>query len=579
MRKIMCMALFALIVSQILPARERYSMVFYGFFGQGELSRTADALSDLVRVELVNSRLMTVIDSIIVGQSLAEMENLTQGMLGTEDALETARQLSADFLLIGRVSTLGALPVAAVEMVSALTGSVILGKTFTIDADRIRRTADTIAKEVVNAMIVLEAVTLEDVDSLVEIGRYRDAQALLERFAIFHEWDGRYQAIQELINRGMGRLSYQKAQEYLASYLFDEALVEINQAVSYDPGNPLYKDFVKRVGEAEESFRQEEESRIIETLAGLIGEERYTVAQGLLEKVYERGVEHPTLRGLELAVQRGLSEKKHAREAQVAMLRHDYTTARLEIQEAIRLNPLNGAYGDFMRVLNEQEAAYNESSVKWEAYRGELSSFRVLPLFLDKKTPERLPEFSYLFGSLDYRDTATLEESTLSLKGAAASYAWRWLLPYLSRTGFADLYGCLNAGIRFATSLTEIIGAQDELGYRDLTADRKTVAEACGGASLELVVFSFLLRAGIDAGAGVFHSRVLERSPALDTEEVDTLWAPSFSTGIHAGADWCVTETFRFSFGYRWLVSSVTLDGGWENTRLQLFTLGLACKP
>jgi hypothetical protein len=50
-------------------------------------------------------------------------------------------------------------------------------------------------------------------------------------------------------------------------------------------------------------------------------------------------VEHPTLRGLELAVQRGLSEKKHAREAQVAMLRHDYTTARLEIQEAIRLTP------------------------------------------------------------------------------------------------------------------------------------------------------------------------------------------------------------------------------------------------
>jgi hypothetical protein len=172
------MALFALIVSQISRAGAVLHG-FYGFFGQGELSRTADALSDLVRVELVNSRLMTVIDSIIVGQSLAEMENLTQASR-TEDALETARQLSADFLLIGRGPLSARFPSRGGD-----------GER----PDRIgqprqdlhhrrrqdRRTADTIAKEVVNAMIVLEAVTL---GMSIPSSRSADtgSAALLERF-------------------------------------------------------------------------------------------------------------------------------------------------------------------------------------------------------------------------------------------------------------------------------------------------------------------------------------------------------------------------------------------------------------
>lgn len=569
-------AMFLLLCPSPASGEESYSILLFPPDSAADMEERAVLFSDHLRVRLINSNRLRVIDRELTRRTMVDL-GFIGGMEGEgeEKLLEAARSLDADLYLSSSVSAMAGQGIINLEMVLTAKNQTIFTRTYAMEESP-QRAARILSQEILDALTIARGITLSDVEALVDLEAYEEAARLLERYSLFHPVGTNVQELEKIIRKGLGDKAFQEAEQYRSLYLFDEALLSINQALMHEPENGLYKETALTIQEEAARFQQEETGEIVDAAVKLVEEKRFQVAQGLLELLYQRGGDDERIKPLAEAIRRGLREEEYMRKARIAYFNQEYVEARLNLREAIRLNPVNPEYSRFLQDIEKREKELEESRLRWSSYKGDLLSFEPVELFLDKKPLQSMPETGFIWGTYSWRDKDTLLVSTFPLTGIDGGYSWKRLLPLMHNLSFADLYFSYGVRGRLGYGLTEKEGLPDGSGYRDLQVDQMLIAQVGGTGSVELLFLSFLLNLGLEAGLGGSYEQQRIREPALNSEQVLHHFAFTPFGALSVSLSWLLNKDFRIRLGWSGQLAFRFPENGEERFSFSWFSLSTA---
>jgi tetratricopeptide (TPR) repeat protein len=556
-----------------VEALETLTLVLFPFRGAAEIKDERQQITELLRVELINSREFIIIDPFIVRDAMREQDVHIDDSVAQQELVNIGRDVNADVVIHGTLGTNGDGYRLSLEMISTVKGKSVYAHTYALEKDAYRKTLRGISRTLVERSRIITQVTLSDIRALVEIGEYEEAEKTLDTYLNFNSVNTATKDLRSMINEGIADKAYQRAQKLLSDYLFDDALVEINKALAYRPDNALYLDFVEKIRRERAQFNKKKGEELIVTLRELVKKQRYDAASSLIEVMYDRGYDSYELQKLHEKVRTGLKERQHFQKAQKAFWQRDYSKARIEIRNAIRINPEKKTYHTFLQKLNEEEKAYTQNLAIWQKYRSEFENIDSVYLFTVKKNLRDGFSIGLVSNTWSYRVKDTLVETQRSLTGLQGHYTWHRLLPYDFNLSSIATYYAWRTGGRVCYGRHETLGEVDNNGFREVEQDRILYGELFGAAGGEVSFLSYTLSLFVEINTGSMSFTEYYRDPALNRESTERSAYYVLGAGWSVSLSWVPSENTALTLGYRNTGHLFFPENTRENDRLSALTI------
>jgi len=534
-----------------LYALQTLKLVLLPLNSTESLTDTRDKFSEQLRVELINSQEFIVIDPFVVREAMIEQGVVIGGDIDRQAVIEVGKGVNADIVLSGSLGREGETYRLTLDMISTVKGQSVYAETYDISDKSYVKDIRSLTEQLVEHGRLITQITLEDVKTLLEVGQFKEAQYALRTYLDFHEENNSVAPLQEMVHEGLARSAYEAAQDYLDNYLFADALVSINEALSYQPENKLYLEFVKTIQRSKIEFEQARQAELLSSLEHIVEQQQYETAASLIEIMYNRGYDSTRLQELHEQVRSGTKEVEYFQNAQRALWEHDYVTARLAIRRAIQLNPKEDKYHAFLQKLEEEESEYTASRTVWREYRAEFQNIDRIKLFRLNKHLMNGFSVGMIFNNFTYRDKNTLNEEDQGLIGFETYYSWHRLLPNRTNLSALSIYYVLRSGMRVSYGDSEEYGVANASGFRDITQERTLYGEGFGAAGAKFSLFSYVVSLFAELNSGGLYMSDYFRSPGIEIE--NTTRKGYFGIGSAIGTDftWTPTETTHITVGYR----------------------------
>lgn len=534
-----------------LHSLQTLKLVLFPLMSADELSDEKEKISEQLRVELINSQEFIVIDPFIVREATIEQGIVMDGSTDRDAIIQLGKGVNADVVLSGTLGQGKDTYRLSLDMISTVKGQSVFAETLDISRGKYVKDIRSLTDRLVEHGRLITQITLEDVKTLIEVGQFKEAEKALQTYLDFHEEIKSSENLKEIIHKGLADLAYEASQEYLNNYMFDDALVAINEALAYQPENKVYLEFVETIQRSRIEFKRAREEELLSTLENVVEQQQYETATSLIEIMYNRGYTSTRLNELHNRVRDGIKEVEYFQKAQKALWERNYAEARLAIRSAIQLNPREERYNALLQKLNTEETDYIESRTVWQEYRSEFKNIDRIKLFRLNKN--LLDGFStgIIFNNLTYRDKNTLVEDGIRLTGLESYYTWHRILPDRINLSALSTYYLLRSGVRVSYGATEEYGAANASGFRDIFQERTLYGEGFGAAGVEFNAFSYVVRLFGELNTGGLYITDYYRSPGVEIE--DTTHEGYFGLGgaIGTGFTWYPAETAHFTIGYR----------------------------
>ena len=554
-------------------AEERPTLAVRPLSAGEDSAEDAAHLTSLLRVSLVNEGAF---------QLLSEAEPPADAQPADTPRAEAPPE--ATYLLTGRVSDGDGEFRISVELTSVSTRATVYAAERVVTPSRMRTAARKLAEEISRVGRSTARLELADIDALIEIDRYEDALGLVERYASYHPDDDRAERRRRVIAEALAEHRYEQAQEYASSFLYDDAIAAMEDAIARDPESSLYRHYRAELVEERAALATQSNDQLFAVAEEFLAEQRYDSAQSVLEVLGNRGAEETRVSRLAGEIRRGQREERYVERAQTALWSGNYAEARTAITQALEMNPENSEYRDLLATVNAQEARLEESRETWQRYRTQARNADYLSLLTTSRLPR--PSGTVYWGLAEryrYRERSTLDAEALALRSATAEVRWPRVLSFeaeaLSGLEFLSPFwfpfGSL--AVRWGSEESELTNAE---GRTVLAQDRTFVADLSAGAGTGVQALSFSLALGLEGTTGVTRRALVSRVVVADETSREAVWATLSGLGLNFWLNWLPSDRVEVSLKYRhaWLWPSARqLDQ--EQIRTSLVALGVGYAP
>lgn len=553
MKKIIILVTIIL-TQQFLFGSEKLSIVLFDFYGNDLFEEEAGEINSQLKVDLINSGRFEIISAAKLQEEMMNQGIISFQNLSIETASKISGQLEAAFFLKGEIKAGDFSSTITVEFVQAVTGDIILTKELPLIKGQSQAISRSITTDIIAQSNLISNIKPEDIALLINRRDFQSAEKLLQRYRYHFGETDESQKYGEMINKGLAEEQYNAAQEYLKVFDFDNALLAINKAMYFDPENFIYRDYSEVILDEQDSFMNAKLDEILIAMRKLIEGEKYDSAEILLERATAMGFQSDEFKSIARRIREGKNELALWESAQSKLWARKYVEARVDITEAIRLNPQKREYTEFLLELEKQEKESQTVSSTWNRYKKEFGSINATYLFgINKSFDEMLALGVSLVERHTFEDQLTFDE--ISYPGFSLNLRYFKTWPTGLNPGFEDPIssGGLLYTVIFSAMYENFISSEisrDINGYdqQDKIIYNELDISATGGVSFSL--FSFVIGLGFEAGLGGGLYNHQRSVPSLDEKE--SIFTVHFtpSLGLDTWFAWNMTDTLSFLLSY-----------------------------
>jgi len=386
-------------------------------------------------------------------------------------------------------------------------------------------------------------VQLEDIRQLLDAGEIARASTLYDRYVETRPMTPEAEELSREIDRLRGEEYYRLAGAYAELWLFDDAFVAINRALALQPDREEFGEYVEEIRRLQGQAREAHLREFVAVVTELIDEGHYESAAMVLDSRDrgDAGEEPPEIAALRRRVEEALGARDDYRAALAAYWRGEYDRARGKVRSAVSRAPDRPEYGRLLDAIDRAAANRTTSDLVWEAYRTRLAGWSVKGALIGPVAITPHWEVSAGSGSFDYRNTETLQETTIDQLVVAGSYRRPYLLQPGQRTPVFSLYAGWHGGASLRGGSEERDGDSGVGdGSRRVSAEGVWSVAATGGGYLQARFLGFSVESGLEVDNHLLAVTRLDRDPMADRDRrtLDVAWMPGLNWFVGGGWHW-----------------------------------------
>ncbi len=555
-RRLVCLALllFLPLTTTFAQARKP-TLIVMQFAGDAALDPAViRQINEIFESTIITTNYFSITDRDSVLDYLKQSGS-SAGSLSSDDAVNLARSIKADFIILGSVTRTGTgVYTINPRILASDTGREVYSRPISFSADIMLKALEELATKIVVAVRQRTDVTLAQVDALVQIKDWQAASYYLDLYAKVHPEESEQQRIENyrnLISKALGEQYFADAKRSLDLNLYEAARNAIGLALKYDPDNGTYRDFSNLIEQQYATMRQQTDDEVFAKLDELRIRAHWETGLALIAYLESKGSRNPKIS----AYKEEFTNKAQARlfyiQAKNSYMAGDFAAAVLAIEKAIGLYPDNAEYQKFRAKVSELAERDALSRAQWGRYMEEAGAFSATELFLLYR-----PNVSNVFVALDFPTVTVSPATSLSMEvdeqgavslgpqfGAGIWYRGvitgdYQLASYL--TVGAGWYGGLN----FAYALKEEAeGAGGSGAYYTLNQLGIFYFDVFGGADVRFTLFGFSLFAGLELAPSLYTLTYQRTIPYLGESDATSEPLAAFAGGYRLALSWNITQS------------------------------------
>ena len=521
---------------------------------ESDILSRAVQLRELLLIRLVNSLMFDVVFHEQLLAIIRREGMLPPEHLSNETVAELAARLEADFILRTRLSVTQNDDLWTVELIDVTSGRSVFVEGADVRSVRTARAAQDMADELIIAAAAVRMAQPVDARTLIDIGQFERAARLLswlEHSTVYRE-DPMVPALRTELRAAQAAAAFQRADRLAALGQFEQAIVEVNRAIAFEPENTAYRQFLQELQLSASRAADESFELRVSVIRELLDQNAMTAALRFIEGVNRDYPErYEEVEEYRIRAETAVAAQRAYRNALGSFWSREYDSARAFLHEAILLDPSRQEFGLLLESIDAAERRQQDADLVWQSYRNRWTAMNSENLFLEP----RRATFSWSAflgrGRYSFRDSESLALIEIP----------QWVLhgkvtrPYRLPVGFETPTISLGWYWDFGASLR--FGAREELGPSGTVPrsfSRETIWSVApsGGAGVSIDAFAFALTVGLDFEPRALFVHSTDRDPVAnrDNRETRVSFAPALQ--LRTGIQWRPTERDFFTLITEW---------------------------
>lgn len=546
---------------------------------ESDLLSRAIQLRELLLIRLVNSLMFDVVYheqllGIIQREGMLPPEHLSSETVAT-----LAARLEADYVLRTRLSVTQTEDLWTVELIDVSSNRSVFVEGTDVRAAPAARAAQDIADELIIAAAAVRMAQPADVRTLIDIGQFKRAARLLswlEHSTVYRD-DPVVPTLRAELRAAQAAAAFQRADRLAALHQFEQAIVEMNRAIAFEPENTEYRQFLQELQQKSSRAADESFERRVAVIRELLDQDAMSAALRFIDGVNRDYPErYQEIEEYRVHAQTAVAAQRAYRNALGAFWSREYDSARAFLHEAILLDPSRQEFGHLQESIDAADQRRQEADLVWQSYRNRWTAMNSEKLFLEPRRTS-LGWSAFLGrGRYSFRDSESLALTEIPQWVVHGKVTRPYRLPVGFESPIISLgwYWDIGASLRF--------GAREELGPSGTVPrpfSRETIWSVApsGGAGVSIDAFAFGLTIGLDFEPRVLFVHTIDRDPVADRDDRETRVAFAPALQFRTGVQWRPTQRDSFTLVTEWPAISTAVPtpiGGTERYQSRHVSLG-----
>lgn len=511
-------------------------------------------INEIFESTIITTNYFSITDRDSVLDYLAQSGIVAEN-LASDDAINLARNVKADFIILGSVTRTGTgVYTINPRILASDTGREVYSRSISFSADIMLKALEELATKIVVAVRQRTDVTLSQVDALVQIKDWQSAGYYLDLYAKVHPEDSEQQRIESyrgIISKALGEQYFADAKRSLDLNLYEAARNAIGLAQKYEPDNRTYKDFSYLIEQQYAAMRQQTDDEVFAKLDELRIRAQWETGLALIAYLESKSSRNPKITAYKEEFANKAQARLYYTQAKNSYMAGDFSAAVLSIEKAIELYPDNTEYQKFRAKVSERAERDAKSRAEWGRYMEEARAFSTTELFLLYR-----PNVSNVFVALDFPTISVSPASSISMevdKGGHVSLGPQFGAGVWYRgpiTGDYQLASYLSVGagwyggLNFAYALKEEAeGVLYSGSYYTLNQLGLFYFDVFGGADVRFTMYGFSLFAGLELAPSLYTLTYQRTVPYLGETESTREPLAAFTGGYRLMLSWNITQS------------------------------------